>query len=122
MLEIRKWEDIEKIEDEEIKKYMLQTKKRAMEQQKPWDFENWGYWIILENWEKLEEPIKGTHFSIPTLKQGLLNQLELFEENLNVCEMVYLVDTDFCVSLVIRTSAIPRDTLKSLQNYSLSTV
>lgn len=120
MKEILLWNDIDLIEDEKIKKYMFDTKEKATKQQKPWDFKNWGYWVILDSWEELQKPLQGKHFTLPSLSQGLLNHLEIFEEKFEVCEMVYLLNNDFGISLVLQESIIPTDILQQLREYSIS--
>lgn len=121
MKEILAWNDIDTIKDENIKKYMLQTKQKATQQQKPWDFKNWGYWVIIDSWSELEKRLVGTHFTLPSIKQGLLHKLELFEEHYGVCEMVYLLDTDFAIGFVIQSHKIPKNVLILLRKYILTT-
>lgn len=122
MIEILAWSDIDSIKDENIKKYMFLTKERATKQQKPWDFKNWGYWVIIDNWDELQKPLNGTHFTLPSLSQGLLNHLEIFEEKFEVCEMVYLLNNDFGISLVIEDKLIPSNYKNILRNYEYKEV
>lgn len=117
MTEILNWSDIETIEDEAIKNYMLYTKQRATKQQKPWDFKNWGYWIIIDTWEELEKPLIGIHFTLPTIQQGLLNQIEIYEEKFGVVELVFLLNNDFGISLVLKEKTIPEFEHQALKAY-----
>ena len=124
MKEILNWRDIDTITDEKIKRYMLITKEKATKQQKPWDFKNWGYWVTIDEWGELEKPLIGTHFSLPSISQGLLNHLEIFEEHFGVCEMVFLLDNDFGISLVMQDSIIPyfeKSALLAFNSFSAET-
>jgi hypothetical protein len=107
MKEILAWSDIDTIKDDNIKKYMFQTKRKATQKQEPWDFKNWGYWAIIDDWSELEQPLVGTYFMLPNLSQGLLNQLEIFEEKFGVCELLFLLNNEFGISLVMKESIIP---------------
>jgi hypothetical protein len=99
MVEIHSWEQVEALQNSPFKKYLLHTRIRT--QQEPWDFQNWGSWVIVEKFEMLHETIRGTHFMLPSIEEGLFDGLELVEKRFGVYELLFLLDTDFGVSLLL---------------------
>jgi hypothetical protein len=96
---------VEELPKSSFKTYLLHTRTRT--QQEPWDFQNWGSWVIVEKFEILHETIRGTHFTLPSIENGLFDSLELVEERFGVYELLFLIDTDFGVSLLVCAAGTP---------------
>jgi len=95
---IQSWEQLNDL-DEPYKSYLIHTKS-IIPSSDAWDF-NWGYWIIIERFEELNEPIILNGLTLPSIKDGLFERLELIEEQFRVHELVVLLDNDFGVSLLL---------------------
>lgn len=96
---IQSWDQIHDL-DEPFKSYLIQTKEKIPNSDE-WDFNHWGYWIIIDRLEELNDSISLNHFTLPSIHNGLLDRLELVEERYGVYELVVLLDNDFGVGLLI---------------------
>ena len=101
------------------KEYLSFTKTRIPNSE-TWDFTHWGCWIILESFEELYLPLKINNiYTLPSIQEGLLAQIELIEEHFGVYEIVVLLDNDFGVGILIQESKIPQQYKENLERYKL---
>lgn len=121
MLEILAWEDIEKVEDKAVKQYLYDTRERAEKEQAPWNFEEWGYWVVMEECKELEQTIIGKYFLLPSLKEGLLNQVEVVEEKFGVYEILILSANDFGIGLLVKKEVLCKNCIENFEKYTRST-
>jgi hypothetical protein len=101
---IQSWNQIDKL-NEPYKSYLTHTKS-MIPSSDAWDF-NWGYWIIIERFEELNEPIILNRFTLPSINNGLLDRLELIEERFGVYELVVLLDNDFGIGILVQSIEVP---------------
>lgn len=124
MLEILAWEDIEKVKDTAVKQYLYDTKERAEKDQAPWNFKEWGYWVVIKTREELEKDLTGSMFSLPSIKTGLLNNLVLYEQKYGVNELVVMLDNDFGICFIIKDeylNTFELEALKTFKSFSTET-
>jgi len=124
MVEILAWEDIKKVQDPQVKKYLEYTKQKVSRHLKPWNFKDWGYWVVIEQKEELEKPLKGTYFSLPSLKEGLLDNLEVYEERYGISELLIMLDNDRGIGLLIKNehlTGFEKEALETFKSFSAET-
>lgn len=122
MVEILAWEDIEKIQDPQVKKYLEYTKQKVSRHLKPWNFKDWGYWVVIEQKEELEKPFISTKYTLPPLKESLIDNLELYEKKDGVCELLLMLDNDFGISLVMKEEFLKKIDIGKSSQIESSTV
>jgi hypothetical protein len=105
MRTVQSWDQLTNL-DEPFKTYLTHSKS-IIPNSDEWDFTHWGYWIIIDNFEELNKPIILNGLTLPSIKDGLFERLELIEERFGVYELVVLLDNDFGVGLLICTEIIP---------------
>lgn len=104
MVEILKFDDVDKIEDIELKKYAQYSLDRLPDD---YCYPEYGYFIIIENLDEIEGyKTKFTNFTLPSFENGLLDMIEIVEHKANIVEIVILIDNDFSVSLIMYQSII----------------
>lgn len=106
MRTIQSWDQLNDL-DEPFKTYLKHTKS-IIPNSDEWDFTHWGYWIIIDRFEELNDPISLNRFTLPSIHDGLMDQLELVEERFGVYELVVLRDNDFGIGLLIQSIAVPQ--------------
>lgn len=124
MLEILAWEDIEKVEDKAVKQYLYDTRERAEKDQAPWNFKEWGYWVVIETKEELEKDLKGSMFTLPSIKRGLLDNMVLYEQKYNVNELLVMIDNDFGISFLVKNeylNTFELEAIKTFKSFSAET-
>ena len=115
---IQGWEQMDSLPSP-YKEYLSFTKTRIPNSE-TWDFTHWGCWIILESFEELYLPLKINNiYTLPSIQEGLLAQIELIEEHFGVYEIVVLLDNDFGVGILIQESKIPQQYKENLERYKL---
>lgn len=106
MRTVQSWDQLNDL-DEPLKTYLTHTKS-IIPNSDEWDFTHWGYWIIIDRFEELNEPICLNHFILPSIHDALLDRLELVEERYGVYELVVLLDNDFGIGLLIQSIEVPQ--------------
>jgi hypothetical protein len=104
MKTIQSWKQLNDL-DKPFKAYLTYAKS-IIPSSDAWDF-NWGYWIIIERFEELNEPIILNGLTLPSINDGLFDRLELIEERFGVYELVVLLDNDFGIGILICNKIIP---------------
>ena len=116
---IQGWEQMDSLPSP-YKEYLSFTKTRIPNSE-TWDFTHWGCWIILESFEELYLPLKiNNTYTLPSIQEGLLAQIELVEQHLRVYEIVVLLDNDFGVGILFRTDKISDLFRKIIETHKLS--
>ena len=105
MIAIQSWDQIDKL-NEPYKTYLTHAKSIILSSD-AWDFTHWGYWIIIERFEELNEPIILNGLTLPSINDGLFERLELIEERFGVYELVVLRDNDFGIGLLVQSIEVP---------------
>jgi hypothetical protein len=113
---IQSWNQIDKL-NEPYKSYLTHTKS-MIPSSDAWDF-NWGYWIIIERFEELNEPIILNGLTLPSIKDGLFERLELIEERFGVYELVMLLDNDFGIGVLLTAIDVPKQYQALFEKYKL---
>jgi hypothetical protein len=106
MKTIQSWDQLTDL-DKPFKTYLIHTKS-IIPNSDAWDFSHWGYWIILDAFEELNEPIRLNHFTLPSIHDGFMDRLELIEEQFGVYELVVLWDNDFGIGILIQSTEVPQ--------------
>lgn len=114
---IRSWDQLDGL-DEPFKTYLTHTKS-IIPNSDEWDFNHWGYWIIIDRFGELNESINLNNFTLPSIHDGLMNRLELVEERYGVYELVMLRDNDFGIGLLIQSTEVPQHYKTLLEEWKL---
>lgn len=117
MRTIQSWDQLNDL-DEPFKTYLIHTKSMIPSSDE-WDFTHWGYWIIIDRFEELNESIYLNRFTIPSIHDGLLDRLELIEERDGVHELVVLRDSDFGIGLLIQSIEVQERYQALFEGYKL---
>lgn len=113
MIEILNIDDINKICDPNIKKYLEYSFDRLPDD---YIYPDYGYFIVLDNIEELfsDTNLDLSFGSIKGLNDGLIDCFELMEEKYDVVELVFILDNDFGLSFIIKKDIFNDSSLKSL--------
>jgi hypothetical protein len=75
--------------------------------------------MIIDNFEELNVPIIFNGLTLPSIKDGLFERLELIEERFGVYELVVLLDNDFGIGLLIQSIEVPERYKVMLEEWKL---
>jgi hypothetical protein len=112
MIEILNRDDIYNIKNSAIREYLKNTiQNLSPEFHMPQD----GYFVVIENFEELtQNPISLTHCILPSIYDGLIDNIEVVHQENNIIEIIFIINNEFSISLVMFSSILPNHLLSQV--------
>ena len=117
MIEILNKSDINKVGDISLKEYLQYSFRRL-----PLDYiyPTFGYFVVIESLEELiNRDIKLSVKTIPSLTNGLYDNINMVELHNDIMEVVVFIDNDMCVSFIVPINILDENNKLKLHEYIL---
>ncbi len=115
MIEILNKSDVNKINDEKLKQYLIKSLNELPED---FDYPNDGYFVIIENQNEVKStPITLSTCQLNSLDTGLYDDINMVEIEDGVIEILVFIDNDVNVAFVILENILDEDIKQKLQEF-----
>ena len=115
MIEILNKSDVNKINDEKLKQYLIKSLNELPED---FDYPNDGYFVIIENQNEIKsKPIKLSNCILNSLDEDLYDDINMVEIKDGIIEVLVFLDNDVNVSFVMLENILDLEIMQKLQEY-----
>jgi hypothetical protein len=115
MIEILSKSDIDNIQDNKLKQYLIKSLNELPED---FDYPNDGYFVIIENQDEIKsKAIKLSNCTLNSLDEDLYDDINMVEIKDGIIEVLVFLDIDVNVSFVMLENILDLEIMQKLQEY-----
>ena len=115
MIEILSKSDIDNIQDNKLKQYLIKSLNELPED---FDYLNDGYFVIIENQDEIKsKAIKLSNCTLNSLDEDLYDDINMVEIKDGIIEVLVFLDIDVNVSFVMLENILDLEIMQKLQEY-----
>jgi len=115
MIEILSKSDIDNIQDNKLKQYLIKSLNELPED---FDYPNDGYFVIIENQDEIKsKAIKLSNCTLNSLDEDLYDDINMVEIKDGIIEVLVFLDSDVNVSFVMLENILDLEIMQKLQEY-----